>query len=421
MQAITVTMFIKPKRYWFGSHFICWYDNLWQVNRIKSPSKIEKRESLEENPESDFVMVPYLLYEWETGKLLSITEEVSQSVVLGDLNNTYYDNRLGRDDKPLWSGYQRNKMKNPFSGTLPSFTKYPIKNNFYDTKQRSEVFCYMLQLCERKEEANKANKSCSNKQPYVPFVDINIKTFGEGFVLTVLLFDNQEKRLFSCNCIKSVIRLMLKNKKKQIVNVIAHLPNNREFTVFGKKYNNYSNSRFVLDFSFFKDCCRKSVDLFTPVIRSIMFNDLPYYNKGFLPLVRRDFTFDNDPEFMTINKYSSPMFTTWQTFYKDSWTTLNHLLQDFFNIKIVGKMHCNHEEIIKIVLESESYWMQICVRTFVFCSCTHDNKNICLFCTRMICFEEGCGNILDELDENLLSEILHDLIIDQEKKRCMKH
>ena len=79
-------------------------------------------------------------------------------------------------------------------------------------------------------------------------------------------------------------------------------------------------------------------------------------------------------------------------------------------------MHCNHEEIIKIVLESESYWMQICVRTFVFCSCTRDNKNICLFCTRMICFEEGCGNILDELDEKLLSEILHDLIIDQEKK-----
>ena len=153
--------------------------------------------------------------------------------------------------KPLWSGYGRNKMKNPFNCTLPSFMKYPTKNNLYDTAERSKVFCYTPQLCDRKEKANIANKTNSNKQPYVSFVDINIKTFGEGFKPTDLLSDNGEKRLLSRSCVKKVMRLMIKNNKKQIVNnldnVFRHLPNDRVFTVFSKKYNDYFSSRFVLN------------------------------------------------------------------------------------------------------------------------------------------------------------------------------
>ena len=52
--------------------------------------------------------------------------------------------------------------------------KYLIKSNLYATAERSEVFCNTSQLCDRKEEASKANKSNSNKQPYVLFVNINI-------------------------------------------------------------------------------------------------------------------------------------------------------------------------------------------------------------------------------------------------------
>ena len=130
-------------------------------------------------------------------------------------------------------------MKNPFSCTLPSFMKYPIKNNLYNTAERSEVFCYTPQLRDRKEEANKANKSNSNKQHYIPFVNINIKTFGEGLKPTDLLSGNEEKRLLSRSCVKKIMRLMIKNNKKQIVNnldnAVRHLPNNGVFTVFGKK------------------------------------------------------------------------------------------------------------------------------------------------------------------------------------------
>ena len=160
-------------------------------------------------------MVPYPIYEQETGKLHGITEKVGQVVILGDPD----DNGFGGDNKPLSSGYQRNKMKDPFSCILLSFKKYPIKSNFNNTEERSEVFCYMPQLCVRKEEANKPNKSNSNKQPYVPFLNINKETFGSNFGPTDLVFEDKDKRLLSRNCIKRVIRLMIKNKK-QIINYL---------------------------------------------------------------------------------------------------------------------------------------------------------------------------------------------------------
>ena len=72
---------------------------LWQVNRIRNPSEHEKELALDENSESDFVMVPYPMYEQETGKLLGITEEVGQVVVLGDPDNTFFNNGFGGDEK----------------------------------------------------------------------------------------------------------------------------------------------------------------------------------------------------------------------------------------------------------------------------------------------------------------------------------
>ena len=70
-------------------------------------------------------------------------------------------------------------------------------------------------------------------------------------------------------------------------------------------------------------------------------------------------------------------------------------------------MHYKHEQIIEIVLSSIN---QIrCKSTLghlFFCSRKHDSKKIYLLCTRMIYFEKTYGNILDELNEILLSEIL---------------
>ena len=65
---------------------------LWQVNKIRNPSEHEEELAVDDNPESDFVMVPYPMYEQEIGKLLGITEEVGQVVILGDPDDAFFDN-----------------------------------------------------------------------------------------------------------------------------------------------------------------------------------------------------------------------------------------------------------------------------------------------------------------------------------------
>ena len=78
---------------------------LWQVNKIRNPSEHEEELALDDNSESDFVMVPYPMYEQETGILLGITEEVGQVVILGDPDDAFFDNWFGGDEKPPWSGH----------------------------------------------------------------------------------------------------------------------------------------------------------------------------------------------------------------------------------------------------------------------------------------------------------------------------
>ena len=92
-----------------------------------------------------------------------------------------------------------------------------------------------------------------------------------------------------------------------------------------------------------------------------------------------------------MNKYSSLLFTTCSAFYKDTWLVLNQILRDFFDnyTKIVKKMHCNHERIIGIVLNSiNQIGCKSTLGHLFFCSRKHNSKNICLLCTRMICFEK---------------------------------
>ena len=111
LQGITTTMFTKLKKD-IDSEPISYADMmiLWQVNRIRNSSKHEKELAQNENSQSDFVMVPYPMYEQETPKLLGITKDVGQVVVLGDPDDTFFDNEFGGDEKLLWSGYQRYKM-----------------------------------------------------------------------------------------------------------------------------------------------------------------------------------------------------------------------------------------------------------------------------------------------------------------------
>ena len=75
LQVITATMLAKFKKI-LTQKLLSYADMmiLWQFSRIRNPSEHEKELALDENSESNFVMVPYPIYEQETGKLLDITE-----------------------------------------------------------------------------------------------------------------------------------------------------------------------------------------------------------------------------------------------------------------------------------------------------------------------------------------------------------
>ena len=91
---------IDPEPISYGDMMI-----LWQVNRIGNPSEHERELALDENSDSNFLVVSYPMYEQETGKLLDITETMGLVVVLRDPDNTFFDNGFGGNEKPLWSGY----------------------------------------------------------------------------------------------------------------------------------------------------------------------------------------------------------------------------------------------------------------------------------------------------------------------------
>ena len=104
---------------------------LVQVNGIKDPTPKEIEEAMNEDPKSDFVMCTYPSY--EVDKLLGITEELSCITFLEDCQDWFFDNGFASEKKNLWSGYKRNKIRNPVSCTIPSFMERPIKEGHYHT------------------------------------------------------------------------------------------------------------------------------------------------------------------------------------------------------------------------------------------------------------------------------------------------
>ena len=212
---------------------------LAQVNRIKDLTPKEIKLAKDYSNESRFVLCTYPDYERETGKLLGIKEEIAMITVLGDPNCIFFDNRFRGEKKPIWSGYKRNKIPNPVNFTMPSFMNRPMKENLYDTKERCEIYCFTPQLCDRIEEANK-----SQSMPYVPFIEVNKKlTLEENFVPLDLIGTDQDKRRSAVNAV--VKKRILRN----LDHVIKKLEdgNDKEFYVCSEKYNDFSNSRFILN------------------------------------------------------------------------------------------------------------------------------------------------------------------------------
>ena len=59
--------------------------------------------------------------------------------------------------------------------------------------------------------------------------------------------------------------------------------------------------------------------------------------------------------------------------------------------------------------------MEIHLMTLAFCSGKHDSKNICLLCTRMICFEETCGIIFSDDIVTVVKEQVGEILFRNKK------
>ena len=190
---------------------------LAQVSRIKDPIPQEIEEASDYNSDSDFVMCTFPKYN-KNGKRLGVTEEVCLITVLGDPNDLFFDNGLLNKKKTLWSGFKRNKLRNPVSFTMPSFMKRPMKEGYYDSSKRCEIFCYTPQLCDRNEEANK-----QNNMPYIPSIQVNKNTFGENFHPPNLIDTDLDKKNVTRKAVLAVAKIMAKENLKRIVSNMEHV------------------------------------------------------------------------------------------------------------------------------------------------------------------------------------------------------
>ena len=94
-----------------------------------------------------------------------------------------------------------------------------------------------------------ANRS-QNKQ-YVPFIQIDESSFSESFDPTDLLSVDTEKKSLARNAVRAMAHMMCSDNESKIrqnlKNVPKKLPSDREFMFCGKKLNDYSHCRIILE------------------------------------------------------------------------------------------------------------------------------------------------------------------------------
>ena len=80
------------------------------VNKIKYPNESGTKESRNNDPECDFVLVSVPDYDQTTGKLFGVKEVLAQIFVLGDPKDNFFDSGFDTEYRSLWSGYRRKKL-----------------------------------------------------------------------------------------------------------------------------------------------------------------------------------------------------------------------------------------------------------------------------------------------------------------------
>ena len=152
--------------------------------------------------------------------------------------------------------------------------------------------------------------------PYVLFIEVNKNTFGENFHPPDLI----DKKNVARKAVRTVTKVITEQNLHRIISIMEHVIKKlddaykREFFVLGKKHNDFSNSRLILNFFFFFVGLPR---VFTPVVNQVLFSHLYYHDKRILSSTHPSFNFDRDPQFSNIKKYSN-MICDWEEFKADT-------------------------------------------------------------------------------------------------------
>ena len=102
-------------------------------------------------------------------------------------------------------------------------------------------------MCDRTKSVN----TTSRNEPFVPLRQVDEEYFGEGFDLTELVGSDPDKKLRARKTVRAIAQTMYKQNEARIVqnleNVAKKLPSDRVFTVYGNIFNDFSNSRVILE------------------------------------------------------------------------------------------------------------------------------------------------------------------------------
>ena len=161
--------------------------------------------------------------------------------------------------------------------------KHCIREDLYNPEDRSQIYWYTPRLCDR---AEITNRSCD--KPYVPFIQIDEKSFEENFNPTDLISSDPEKKLLARNAVRSTAHIMYHCNESKICqnfkNVAKKLTSNRVFTFCGKELKDCTKCRIILEQIFFIDCSR----ILTLVIVREIAKSLCYEDKRRVSIIHRN-------------------------------------------------------------------------------------------------------------------------------------
>ena len=85
----------------------------------------------------------------------------------------------------------------------------------------------------------------------MPFIEIDENSFGENFDPTDLISADSDKKLLARNAVRAIAHMMCCDNESKIrqnlITVAKKLPSGREFMFCGKKLNDYSDCRIILE------------------------------------------------------------------------------------------------------------------------------------------------------------------------------